>query len=300
MSSLKLWIDAARPRTLPLALAGLAMGNLLAFKHETFSWGVFTCSILTATFLQVLSNYANDYGDFKNGADNDNRIGPKRAVQSGVITERQMFVAIVLFSLLSLFTGVFLLYLASKVVNILWLLLMLLLGLLSIGAAYKYTASKNPYGYKGFGDIAVFIFFGLLAVLGSFFLQTGSIDLLVILPSIAFGFLSTAVLNLNNMRDIENDGNSGKITVAVKLGLLKAKRYHYVIITLAFVCFLLFCLFQFTMWYQYLFLAPLILLYLHFNKVKNRSTYTEFNPLLKELALSSAFIAICISIACII
>lgn len=297
MAKIKLWIEAARPRTLPLALAGLAMGNLLAFKHNTFSWSVFIFSILTATFLQVLSNYANDYGDFKNGADNDDRIGPKRAVHSGDITEEQMFSAIVLFAILSLIFGVYLLYLASSVVNVMWLITMLVFGLASIAAAYKYTASKNPYGYKGFGDIAVFLFFGLLAVLGAYFLQTGKVDVIMLLPACAFGFLSTAVLNLNNMRDIENDANSGKITIAVRLGLKNAKNYHYALIALAAACFTIFCCIKYSMWYQFLFLTPLILLYLHFTKVKKRATYLEFNPLLKELALSSAFIAICLSIA---
>ncbi|MFY0675010.1 MAG: 1,4-dihydroxy-2-naphthoate polyprenyltransferase [Bacteroidia bacterium] len=300
MARLKLWIEAARPRTLPLALAGLIMGNLLAYNYETFSWPIFNFSILTAALLQILSNYANDYGDFKNGADNENRIGPKRAVQSGGITEKQMFKAILFFASLSLISGVWLLYLASETVNVLWLLVMLLFGLASIGAAYKYTASKNPYGYKGMGDIAVFLFFGLLAVLGSFFLQTNAFSPIVLLPACAFGLLSTAVLNLNNMRDIENDANSGKITIAVRLGIKNAKNYHYTLISIATISFLIFCFTEYAMWYQFLFLIPLLLLYVHFTKVKKRSTYAEFDPLLKELALSSALIAICISIAYIL
>ncbi|MGB0431936.1 MAG: 1,4-dihydroxy-2-naphthoate octaprenyltransferase, partial [Bacteroidia bacterium] len=202
MSVAKNWIDAARPRTLPLALAGLALGNLLAFENNKFSILICVLSILTATFLQILSNFANDYGDFVNGADNDARIGPARAVQSGAISTKTMKTAIITTALLSLITGILLLWVSSKNVNLVWLLIMLASGLLAIAAAYKYTASKNPYGYKGYGDIAVFIFFGLLAVMGIYFLQTNSLNLTMLLPASAFGLLSTGVLNLNNMRDI--------------------------------------------------------------------------------------------------
>ncbi len=292
MAKAKDWISAARPRTLPLALAGLALGNLLSANQATFIPMVALMSILTATFLQVLSNFANDYGDYVNGADNEQRIGPARAVQSGAITAKQMKNAIIITSVLSLASGIILLYMASKNVDILWLLTMLGFGLLSIGAAYKYTASKNPYGYKGFGDIAVFVFFGLLAVIGSYFLQTGKVDLYIVFPACAFGFLSTGVLNLNNMRDIENDQKSGKITIAVRLGIAKAKQYHYALIGLAVIFLLLFSTLMFKEWYQFIFLAPLILLLQHVSKVKKRSSYEEFNPLLKELSLKSALVAL--------
>ena len=175
MTSIKNWISAARPRTLPLALSGLALGNFLASPQATFSVSICLASICTATFLQILSNFANDYGDYVNGADNENRIGPARAVQSGNISTKTMKAAIVILATLSFLTGVFLLYLSAQNINIIALLGMLAIGLLSIAAAYKYTASKNPYGYKGFGDIAVFVFFGLAAVLGVYYLQTGHI-----------------------------------------------------------------------------------------------------------------------------
>lgn len=292
MASAKHWISAARPRTLPLALSGLALGNFIAAGHDSFQWSICVFSILTATLLQVLSNYANDYGDYANGADNEDRIGPARAVQSGAISEGTMKKAIVLLSVLSLSSGILLLWSARHNVSISYLVLMLALGLLAIGAAYKYTASKNPYGYKGFGDIAVFLFFGLLAVMGVYYLQTGSMHFDAVLTAVAFGALSTGVLNLNNMRDIQNDKAVGKITIAVRLGLNNARRYHYLLVTIGASFFVLFAIMSYHYSYQYLFLIPTALLLTHCVKVHKRDSYEGFNPLLKELALSSALIAI--------
>lgn len=292
MASVQHWISAARPRTLPLALAGLALGNFIASSQDGFQWSIAVLSILTATFLQILSNYANDYGDFNNGADNEDRIGPARAVQSGAISAKAMKGAIVVLASLSLVSGILLLWFSRHNVSITYLLLMLALGILAIGAAYKYTASKNPYGYKGFGDIAVFLFFGLLAVMGVYYLQTGTLSWASLITGIAFGALSTGVLNLNNMRDIENDAAVGKITVAVRLGLNNARIYHYILVTIGGLFFVLFATISYHYSYQYLFLIPTALLITHCAKVHKRNSYEGFNPLLKELALSSALIAI--------
>ncbi|MBI1184072.1 1,4-dihydroxy-2-naphthoate octaprenyltransferase [bacterium] len=300
MASLQSWVSAARPRTLPLAVAGLLLGNLLAAADGLFHPLIAVLSVLTATFLQVLSNFANDYGDFKNGADNEHRIGPKRSVQSGEISERAMKNAIILFASMAFVSGLGLLYYASFKIGTVHLLTMLGLGFLSILAAYRYTASKNPYGYKGYGDIAVFVFFGLLAVAGIYFLQTGTISSQSLFMGAAFGALSTGVLNLNNMRDIENDANTGKITVAVRLGLPRAKRYHYILISSAVIIFILFAAIRFQTVYQYLFLTPILLLITHCVKVNKRTTYADFNPLLKELSLSSALTALSTGIAIII
>ena len=300
MPGFKDWISAARPRTLPLAVSGLALGNFIAAFHGRHSWAITIGSILTATFLQILSNLANDYGDFVNGADNEERLGPERTVQSGKISISQMKAAIGLFIGLSLIAGIALLWFASEHVDILQLLMMLGLGLLAIGAAIKYTATKSPYGYKGFGDLAVFIFFGLLAVMGSYYLQTGVLDWSLLLPASGFGLLSTGVLNLNNLRDIENDEAVGKITIAVRLGLDQGKKYHFLLMALAAILFILFAFICYSVIYQYLFLIPLALLLGHSVKVQNRKTYAELNPLLKELALSSSLIAISFGIGLII
>ncbi|MCB0736717.1 MAG: 1,4-dihydroxy-2-naphthoate octaprenyltransferase [Bacteroidetes bacterium] len=297
MAAVKHWVGAARLRTLPLAIAGLVLGNCIASYQNSFSWSVCILSILTAFFLQVLSNYANDYGDYAHGVDNDKRIGPTRAVQSGEISQEAMKKAIVFVALLALLSGLALLWFSREQVNLIKLGIMLTLGLLSIWAAIKYTASKNPYGYKGYGDIAVLIFFGLIAVLGVLYLQTGGIELSWFAPAIAFGLLSVGVLNLNNMRDIENDFISGKITIAVRLGLKNARFYHYGLIVTAILLFVFFANSIYQAWWQYLFLTPLALLIIHLHKVSNRTNYKEFNPLLKELALSSAFIAISVGLS---
>lgn len=285
----KAWIEAARLRTLPLAVAGLALGNILAAANDYFNWQIALLSICTATFLQILSNYANDYGDFKNGADNEHRIGPARAVQSGQISEQQMRLGIFALVGLSLISGIGLLYSAAEHINWMYLVVLFTAGILSIIAAVKYTATKNPYGYKGWGDLAVFVFFGLLSVLGAYYLQTGTLNFKLLLPASAFGFLSTGVLNLNNMRDIENDQNSGKITIAVRLGLASAKKYHYALIISAIIFYIIFALIMNLDAIQYLFLTPLVLLIKHIYTVAKASTYQEFNPLLKQLALGSAF-----------
>lgn len=300
MASFSAWIRAARPRTLPLALAGLALGNFIAAYYQTFSWAIALSTIATAFFLQVLSNFANDYGDFMNGADNENRIGPARAVQSGAISAKQMKQAMVTTSILALLFGVLSLYYASQNVNILALLLMLGLGFAAIWAAIKYTSSKNPYGYKGFGDLAVFLFFGLLAVLGSFYLQNGHIEWLVFLPAAGFGLFSTGVLNLNNMRDIVNDQAMGKITVAVKLGLPKAKLYHTALIIVGCFLFVIFAIESYATSWQFLFLIPIGFMILHLTRVSKRHNHAEFNPLLKELSLSSALLALTLGIGLII
>lgn len=294
------WIQAARPRTLPLALAGLALGNFIAAFYQTFSWAIALSTVATAFFLQVLSNFANDYGDFVNGADNDDRIGPARAVQSGAISAAQMKRAMVITSVLALLFGVLSLYYASQNVNILPLLLMLGLGFGAIWAAIKYTSSANPYGYKGYGDLAVFVFFGLLAVLGSFYLQSGEVKWLVALPAAGFGLFSTGVLNLNNMRDIVNDKAMGKITVAVRLGLAKAKFYHAILIIAGCFLFVIFAIESYTATWQFLFLIPIGFMILHLIKVNKRHNHAEFNPLLKELSLSSALLALTIGIGLII
>lgn len=294
------WVSAARPRTLPLAVSGLALGNFIAAFHGAHSWAISIGSILTATFLQILSNLANDYGDYMNGADNADRLGPERAVQSGKISINTMKKAIALFVVLSLGSGIALLWLASDKINVLYLLVMLGLGVLAVGAAIKYTATDSPYGYKGLGDLAVFLFFGLLAVMGSFYLQTGMLTPELLLPASAFGFLSTGVLNLNNLRDIENDKAVGKITIAVRLGLQKGKKYHFLLIGAATLLFVLFAFICYSVFYQYLFLIPLTLLLGHSVKVHKRKTYAELNPLLKELALSSSLIAFSFGIGLII
>jgi 1,4-dihydroxy-2-naphthoate octaprenyltransferase len=233
------WINAMRLRTLPLSIAGIFTGGALAYRYAQdndlpFSFPVFIMAVLTALLLQILSNFANDYGDFEKGTDNDNRKGPARALQSGAITKGNMQMAILFTAILALASGIALLYLAFGVPDYRFLFF-LVLGLAGIGAAIKYTMGKNPYGYKGLGDIFVFIFFGLVSCCGVFVLLVHILPPEMFLPATSIGALSTAVLNLNNLRDIDNDKASGKVTIPVRIGMRKGLIYHYFLIAIPFI-----------------------------------------------------------------
>lgn len=226
MPSLSAWLVTFRLRTLPLSLSTIILGSFLAAFHYSFSWSVFIWAALTTLFLQILSNLANDYGDAINGVDNHGRVGPKRSLQTGAITLVQMKIAIVVFVILSLASGVILLIEGMKGLRFSYGLIMFIVGLLAIAAALKYTIGKNPYGYAGFGDVAVFLFFGIVGVMGTYYLHTHTITPPEFLPAMSIGFFSTGVLNLNNLRDRDNDRAFGKKTMVVKLGLERAKSYH--------------------------------------------------------------------------
>jgi 1,4-dihydroxy-2-naphthoate polyprenyltransferase len=230
MVSLKVWLAAARLRTLPLAFSGIILAAFLAKSKGAFSLPIFLCTLLTTVLLQVLSNFANDYGDSQNGADLVDRIGPARTVQSGAISPDLMLKGIYLIGILALLSGLILLYVAFDGILNVYFGGFLVVGLLAIIAAYTYTAGAKPYGYAGLGDISVFIFFGLVGVLGTLFLFVKTFSILDILPAMASGALATGVLNINNIRDINSDKNAGKITVPVRLGRKYALIYHAILI----------------------------------------------------------------------
>lgn len=240
MNRIKLWISAFRPRTLPLSVSGIVAGSCIAYYNGFFNAWVFFLAILTTISLQVLSNLANDYGDGIKGTDNDNRIGPVRALQSGKITPEQMLDAIKINILVVILMVFLLIYSAYGTRHFSYSIIFFVLALVCIYAAIRYTVGKTAYGYKALGDIMVFLFFGLLSVIGTYFLYAKQLDHVVFLPACIIGLLSTGVLNLNNMRDIESDKMSNKITLAVKLGLPKAKVYHMTLIGLALVLSVLF------------------------------------------------------------
>ncbi|MFK8045591.1 MAG: 1,4-dihydroxy-2-naphthoate octaprenyltransferase [Crocinitomicaceae bacterium] len=291
---LKHWISAFRLRTLPLALSTILMGNAMAVKNENFSFSIFTLSIIVTMLLQILSNLANDYGDGIKGTDNNNRIGPTRALQSGAISQKQMMIAIIIFSILALISGIWLVF--SALSNPYSVLLFILLGLGAIAAAIKYTVGKKAYGYSGLGDFFVFIFFGIVGVNGSFYLQTGFIEILYFLPAISIGCFSTAVLNLNNMRDIENDRASSKNTLAVKMGLATAKKYHYSLFFWSYIALFLFLYFEsYNLPKTYLIVSTLAALAIHIKHlitVNKSSDYKSFDPQLKVIALSSFLLSL--------
>jgi 1,4-dihydroxy-2-naphthoate octaprenyltransferase len=289
--NVKVWIAAARLRTLPLALSSIITGTACALFFGIFDWFIFIFAVLTTVVLQVLSNYANDYGDAISGKDNEGRIGPSRAVASGEISKEDMKKAVQLFAGLAFIFGSILLFVSfSK--DLIWAFVFLMIGLGAIAAAIMYTVGKNPYGYSGLGDLFVFLFFGLVGVLGTFFLYAKSIEWTVILPAICIGFLSIAVLNFNNMRDIENDAKTAKNTLAVKLGLQRAKQYQYLVIFLGFMMLIGFAYLNSFSLQQYVFLvmapffAQIVKAMIKINKPG------EFDPFLKKTALGTFLLSI--------
>lgn len=291
------WIKAARLRTLPLAISTMAMGHTLAYVDGHHDIKITILSILTAVFLQVLSNFSNDYGDSIHGADSDSREGPSRMVQKGLISLSQMKVAMYITAILALITGICLIYVAIDA----WLIrtVFFLLGCLAIWAAINYTAGNNPYGYTGKGDVAVFIFFGLVTVLGSYFLQTGGWHMHNLLPAIACGCLSTGVLNVNNIRDIKSDRLAGKISIPVKIGREAALRYHGTLLVVAILVLVVFGLIRPFGWtLKWTFLPVSFLLWHNYSAVKRYDKPEKLDPYLKQLALSSTALiaAFCISL----
>ncbi|MFO8001972.1 MAG: 1,4-dihydroxy-2-naphthoate polyprenyltransferase [Marinilabilia sp.] len=242
MSQIKAWIVSLRLRTLPLALSTIFMGSILAAGTGHFNLPVLIWASLTTLFLQILSNLANDYGDARSGADNDERQGPRRMIQSGQISLKQMKTAIVITSALALVTGSILILTSLKEDHLL-AFIFFIMGISAIAAAIRYTAGKNPYGYRGWGDLYVFIFFGLLGVGGTFFLHTGTWQWPILLPSAAIGLFSTGVLNLNNIRDIESDRKIGKRTLPVLMGRKKAAFYHFTLLTCGWLLMLVWLIF---------------------------------------------------------
>ena len=245
------WLKAARPRTVLLSLSGVLMGGFLAVDNGFYYLLTVVFCALTAVLLQILSNLANDYGDFKKGVDNAHRTGPERALQSGALTEQQLLLGIVLVGFITLLSGGVLLLSVWRYISWKEIAVFAVLGLAAIAAALFYTLGKRPYGYRGLGDLFCFLFFGWVAVAGTFYLAANRFDPLVMLPATAIGFLSVAVLNINNMRDYENDKASGKNSLVVKLGLKKAFVYHIFLIVGSFVCLTIFLWLKRAPWYVY-------------------------------------------------
>lgn len=298
MSNLKTWISAMRLRTLPLAVSGIIMGSALSDLSGVESHKMITIlALLTAIFLQILSNLANDYGDFTKGTDNENRVGNMRALQSGNITPQAMLRMIIVFVVLSLISGISLLYLAADGNINYSFLLFFILGLASIAAAIKYTVGKSAYGYSGLGDVFVFVFFGLVAVLGVYILHNHftwrwPVDKWMILPAITVGLLSTAVLNTNNIRDIENDQASGKNTIVVKMGLQKARIYHWFLLLGALLSLALFIQANLLHWIQYLSLLAFIPIIKQGVTVQKLEPSPKYNALLKQLSISTLMLVV--------
>ncbi|KMJ46217.1 1,4-dihydroxy-2-naphthoate polyprenyltransferase [Xenorhabdus khoisanae] len=298
ISQIQAWLESLRPKTLPLAIAAVVTGSALASWTGHFKWPVALLALLTAAILQILSNLANDYGDVAKGSDAEKRIGPMRGMQKGLITAKQMKNALKITVLLSCLSGISLIVVAcnslSDVIGF------LVLGLLAIIAAITYTVGARPYGYLGLGDISVLIFFGWLSVLGTYYLQANTFSLNTFLPATACGLLSVAVLNINNLRDIENDRQNGKNTLAVRLGGKKARYYHAALIISAMFCLITFTLQYLSSWTSWLFLLAFPLLLKHMLQVLRDPTPEGMRPKLVQMVKAALLTNVLFSIGLVL
>jgi len=289
---IKHYIEAARLRTLPLSVSGIIIGSFIAASQGFFNWIICLLALLTTIGFQVISNFANDYGDGVKGTDNEDRIGPKRAIQSGAISPKQMLKAVIISIVITLIFAISLIYISFGKDDFLNLIIFFLLGVASIAAAIKYTMGKKAYGYSGFGDLFVFLFFGLLSVCGSYYLYAKQLDFTIFLPAFSVGFLSIGVLNLNNMRDMESDVKSGKNTLVVKIGNEFAKYYHYYLLISSLLFALLYMMIHYKSPYQFLFIIAYIPILKHFMVVYNNRIPKLLDPELKKLAISTFLFSI--------
>jgi 1,4-dihydroxy-2-naphthoate polyprenyltransferase len=305
---MKHWISAARPRTLPLALSSILMGSFLAAGESKFSWTIFLLAVLTTTFLQILSNFANDYGDTVSGVDSSERTIATRAVQTGAITREAMRNAMIITSLLSFIAGSALIYEGLKDTDTQTILSFFGIGILAIIAAITYTVGKRPYGYAGFGDISVLIFFGWVGVLGTYFLHTHTLNILYILPATTCGLFAVGVLNINNIRDIESDKKTGKISIPVRLGRSNAVIYHWSLLVIGLILSIIFTYITTQTNYllehqtnanslfysilNWLFLITIPLLWKIGSGVSKAETSAQTDPFLKVMALTTLLFVI--------
>ncbi len=301
------WIKAARLRTLPLSLSGIIMGSFIAKWRISedggfWDWKIFVLALLVTLLYQILSNFANDYGDGVKGTDK-NRIGEaeQRAVASGKITANQMKNAVILFSILAFLATLALLYFAFFKENLMqefWIFMGL--GIACILAAIGYTVGKKPYGYLGLGDIFVFIFFGLVSVCGSYFLFTKTFSWDILLPATAIGMLSVAVLNLNNMRDIESDALSGKKTLALRLGFKKAMVYEIILLQLPLLLMLVFMMMNGLhtqgKYYAFIFFITVFPLTAIRRKIMQVKEPKELDPFLKQVGMMTLVMSILVAV----
>lgn len=282
MSKVKYYIESFRLRTLPLSVSGVILGSLLAIPAGNFKVTTFVLAIVTTLLLQILSNMSNELGDTLHGTDTEEREGPQYSLQSGTLTIKDVKRMIVIFVLLSALSGIGLVASAFDALFSKDGILILAAGGFAIIAALCYTLGKHPYGYMGFGDIAVFIFFGLLSVIGANFLMSGFIDMSLLLPASACGLLITGVLNINNTRDMETDKENRR-TIPTIIGEQKAKIYQVLLEILPFVCMVAYCIIKESSWYGYLFLLMLPFFIKHLKQIFALSG-RDLDPLLPELS----------------
>ena len=287
-------------RTLPLSVSGIIVGSFMAAAKGFFDVWIFILAICTTIGFQVISNFANDYGDGVKGTDNEDRVGPQRALQSGDISSKQMKTAIVISGLITILIAFGLIFASFGTENIVYTIVFVLLGIACVVAAVKYTVGDNAYGYSGYGDLFVFIFFGLVSVCGTYFLYTKDLELSTFLPAFSVGMLSIGVLNLNNMRDQESDKKSGKNTIVVKIGNEFARYYHFYLLGASFLFALLYVVINYSSPYQFLFILAFIPVFKHSQMVYNNKDPKDLDPELKKLALTTFLFAILFGIGLVL
>lgn len=290
------WVSAARLRTLPLSMSGIFIGSFASYSTLDFNLLIFILALATTISYQILSNFANDYGDGVKGTDK-NRIGPERALQSGIIGPQEMKKGIIITSVISLFLTILLVHLSFGK-DFFSFVIFIGLGILAIIAAIKYTVGKSAYGYSGYGDLFVFIFFGLVSVLGSNFLFTSSLNFLLLYPACTVGLLGAGVLNLNNMRDLENDQLMGKKTLAVYLGTHFSRLYHYLLIAISIILMsvFLFKLNSNSSLLIGLFASIILWLIVHLIQISNIVDAKKFDKFLKPLVFATVFYSMVLSL----
>ncbi|WP_299433643.1 1,4-dihydroxy-2-naphthoate octaprenyltransferase [uncultured Maribacter sp.] len=294
MNKVNIWLNAARLRTLPLSISGILVGTAIANMYGFTDNIILALALCTTIGFQITSNFANDYGDGVKGTDNEDRIGPKRVLQSGLLSRTQLKKGILLSIGINIVLVLVLVFYSFGVENWKYIILFLILGAFSIWAAIKYTVGKSAYGYRGLGDVFVFLFFGLLSVLGTLFLYTKYITFLSVLPAISVGALSTGVLNLNNLRDYNSDKKALKNTLVVKMGYENGKIYHYILLTIAVLSLLVFTI---KIYQNGFTLLPLIVIFplsLHAKRVVTTLEPIKLDPELKKLALTTFFMSLLI------
>ena len=287
MNKVSVWISAARLRTLPLSVAGILAGSTIAIKTSVFSLPILVLALGTTLGFQVLSNFANDYGDGVKGTDNQDRVGPKRALQSGLLTAKELKNGMIVTAIITLFLASLLIFTAFGSEHILLSFVFFNLGIAAIIAAVKYTVGANAYGYRAMGDLFVFLFFGIVGVVGCYFLFSKSLGNYVFFLAIAIGCMSTAVLNLNNMRDRIQDAKVQKNTLAVVLGPKKVKRYHGILIITALISALVYLLASQAKPLYYFALIAFIPLLINMVMVFKNDDPAALDPELKKIALST-------------
>lgn len=292
MTKIKAWISTARLRTLPLSISGIVTASAAAKAVGMFSLSIFIFALATTLGFQILSNFANDYGDGVKGTDNANRVGPARSLQSGLLTRKELKRGMVVTALITLLLASMLIFAAFGNENFILSVVFFNLGIAAIIAAITYTVGKKAYGYRAMGDVFVFIFFGLVGVIGCYFLFTQALNNWIILPAITIGLLSATVLNLNNMRDRVEDAKVNKNTLAVVLGAKRVKYYHASLVFIAFISALIYFLLNVTTIKLYIPLLAFIPVFLNLRVVFMNDEPAKLDPELKKVALSTFLFAL--------